>query len=108
MYALTWTQISPFTVINALKDINVQHMAFFLVNSRIHTKIVILVCNQHITKRKTVIYALNQILFWDKYRLRMYFINTQRNQPSTCAGPPNKNKSIPLFFQFQDNMAILS
>ena len=55
-----------------------------------------------------VIYALNQILFWDKYRLRMYFINAQRNQPSTCAGPPSKNKSIPLFFQFQDNTAILS
>ena len=46
----------------------------------------------------TVIYALNQFLFWDKYQLRMYFINTQRNQPSTCAGPPNKNKSVPLFF----------
>ena len=58
----------------------------------------------------TVTYAFNQFLFWDKYQLRMYFINTQRNQPSTRAGPPSKKKkkSIPLFFQFQDNVAILS
>ena len=58
----------------------------------------------------TVTYALNQFLFWDKYRLRMYFINTQCNQPSTRAGPPSKKKKnqFPFFFQFQDNVAILS
>ena len=83
-------------------------------------KIAILVCNTRHSMLKlqsfffsfdtTVTYALNQFLFWDKYRLRMYFINTQCNQPSTRAGPPSKKKKnqFPFFFQFQDNVAILS